>query len=985
MSVFHLPRVHFAGVATTQLPTGPRTGLVDLATNRPLTADGSPFPPDRSPAEYDGPPGDHAAGNGHFVLDASVSAVELVAGEVSSADPLVGSKVDFWGHYNEYLQTTVNRARVFDLDPSSNWTTTLVVGLLGFGRVGRSHDRGYAMTGVVHGFQPPRWHDFRHGGSAVHQFVVTAEDLTWLGDMAGSPAVAALAQAGADGLVVQFCLTASAPTLDAPRRHDLRGTIAPWRCAEMRTWPAGRLMVPEDPDIGPHLFTVDTVADGVTFNLVGALGPGLPPEDLELRTAESDRLVGSVAAKALADAERGGGLVWSPAVDEPGQEALLLVSAQTGQVLSREQEVVLQADDACLVLEHPRRADDAGHDVDVEFRSFVRGRPAPVRGVRLHQVPNPRALPLADDAAEARIVHFHPIATETGQDGVGRFRVRGARAGSARVLLTTTEPGPLSYDNDDATGFWAAAGGLAVRVLPDDWWLDDLPDDAVTFETVYREVFAPYEALYPFMRQEVFSLADRGKVETYAKLIWQMCDPANKPKTYYMPPTRDLSEPKAQLLLRYLRAQQVPRQVLRSQPARATPRRGIRTRDELVAALRDAVTLELAVMVQYLYAAYTVPTYGAGVEYVRRGDWTPEQLAIACGDGGRTLDGGVRGTLIRVAREEMIHFLAVNNILQAVGEPFHVPVLDFGSLNGTLPIPLDFALEPLNPASVHRFVCVERPEGLVDDVRLGERAGRRDEDDDHHRYDSISELYQDIRDGLCRVPGLFAVRPGRGGGEHHLFLREEINRRHPDYQVEVDDLASALAAVDVVTEQGEGGDLADGEAEPEQSHYAAFVDMAATLRATDWVPSYPAARNPTVRRGDLTREYVPDPEARELMALFNEAYAVMFQLVVQHFGGGPDTSLRRSRLMNAAIDVMTGIMRPLGELLVTMPSGVRGRTAGPSFELDRAPGFLARHDVAVHRVSRRLEAIASRCASIPLVPAQVAEISALLADQVRSS
>ncbi len=58
--------------------------------------------------------------------------------------------------------------------------------------------------------------------------------------------------------------------------------------------------------------------------------------------------------------------------------------------------------------------------------------------------------------------------------------------------------------------------------------------------------------------------------------------------------------------------------------------------------------------------------------------------------------------------------------------------------------------------------------------------------------------------------------------------------------------------------------------------------------------------------------------------------------MVQHFGDGPDASLRRSELMNAAIDVMTGLMRPLGELLVTMPSGRHGRTAGPSFELDTA-------------------------------------------------
>jgi hypothetical protein len=386
-------------------------------------------------------------------------------------------------------------------------------------------------------------------------------------------------------------------------------------------------------------------------------------------------------------------------------------------------------------------------------------------------------------------------------------------------------------------------------------------------------------------------------------------------------------------------------------------------------------------MVQYLYAAYSVPAHGAGTEYVRTGDWTAEQLALACGDGGETLDGGIRGTLIRVAREEMIHFLAVNNILTAIGEPFHVPDVDFGTLNTRLPVPLDFCLERLNLASVERFVEIERPEGLTGDVRLGDRAGRNEID--RHTYSSISELYQDIRQGLQEVPDLFLTERGRGGGEHHLFLRAALNDRHPDYQLQVDDLASALFAIDVVTEQGEGGELADGDEPNEESHHEAFLGIAAILRDAGWVPSYPTVRNPTVRRGDRAMQYVPDPDAREVMRLFNEGYSVMLQLMVQHFGAGPDTSLRRSRLMNTAIDVMTGVLRPLGELLVTMPSGLPGRTAGPSFELDVPPAFVARQDVATNRVAQRMAAMAVDATKCELVPASVAELSALLTNQIR--
>jgi hypothetical protein len=999
VSIFHLPRLHFAGVATTQLPTGPRNGLLDLATNTALGADATPFPRDRPPQEYDGPLGEHFSGNGHFAVDAVVSGVELRAGEVDLTDPVVGRRVDMWGHYNEYLQTTVNRARVFDVDPSSNWTTTLMVGQFGFGRAGRSHDTGYALTGTVHGLQPPRWHDVR-GGSVVHQFVVTREDLTWLGETGGSPAVetlGAVLRSGADGLgagglVVQFALiTPSTPHVpDTPKRWDMRGTIAPWHSTESRTYPAGRLLVPADRERAPHILSVDLTAQDVTLNMVTAIGPSRAPGDLELRTAGTGRLVARVPRQACVDALRSGGVLRVPRAytsDGADDEALVLVSSQNGQTLSREREVSLQVDDACLILEHPRDTSDADHDVEVVFRSFVRGRPAPVETVWLRQFANPSALPLDPRAARAEIVRLRSgdadswsstCVTSTDEDGVGWFTLRGARAGSTRVLLTA-DAGELDvagYDNDDVLGFWSAAGHMSVRVLPNDWRLADLPQDEITFDLVYREVFAPYELLYSFMRKEVFSLADRCRVETYAKLIWQMCDPRNKPKTYYMPPTRDLTEPKARLLLGYLRAQQKPSEVLHMLPSAGRSGRRIKTRAQLVSALRDAVTLELAVMVQYLYAAYSVPTHGAGLEYVRRGDWTPEQLRIACGDGGETPDDGIRGTLINVAREEMIHFLMVNNILSAIGEPFYVPNVDFGTINAELPVALDLSLERLDFGSIQRFILIEQPDGLLSDVRLGERAGRPEHHG--HTYSSLSELYRDIRQGLRDIPGLFLVEPGRGGGEHHLFLRESVNQRHPDYQLEVDDLASALFAIDIVTEQGEGGALTDDHS-GEESHYEAFLGVAAMLRDAGWIPSYPVVRNPTVREGVKAREYVTDPEARKVMRLFNDAYFVMLQLMVQHFGGGHDTSLRRSRLMNAAIDVMTGVMRPLGELLVTMPSGLRGRTAGPSFELDAPPAFVSRPDVATRAVALRLNAMAAQAATCPLVPTRVAEMSATLA------
>ncbi|GAA5142158.1 hypothetical protein GCM10023320_82140 [Pseudonocardia adelaidensis] len=906
--------------------------------------------------------GANFGGNGHFLIEAAVVAVDMAEADLDRTDPVIGRAVDMWGHHNEYLGSTVNRARIFDVDPASRFSTTVMVGQFGFGRAGRSHDTGYMVTGQVRGFQPPRW---QRPGQVVHQFVVDKSDgLNWLPETDRSVAATALRSAVADdavgGLVVQFVLDGS----------GIRGTIAPWRPHELRTYPAGRLLTRCDGE-GSNL-SVEVGRSAVHLNLVEPL-----PAGCRLRVARSRELVAQLPADrvGIVRADRCGPC--GPA----GVEPLEVVDA-TGAVVLIEQEVNVQVDDACVILEHPAGEDDHEHDVRVQVRSFVRGVPAAVPEIHVRQCPNPEALP-REQGRPVVVGLDGGAACVVGTDdaGLGAFTLRGLRAGAARLSLTV-DPADVPGGHDDERHF-SRVGAMTVRVLPDDWWLDAIPAEQVTFDLVYREVLEPYEQLYSFMRDEVFSLADGFKVQTYAKLIWQMCDPRNKGRTYYMPPSRDLSAPKARLLLRFLREQQKPAQVTRFVPSPGRDRPGLTTREELVTALGHAAVVELGVMLQYLYAAYSVPTHGAGLEYVRLGRWNAQQLAVACGDGGESLDAGIRTTLLSIAREEMMHFLMVNNVLMAIGEPFTVPRIDFGTINDELPVALDFSLEGLGLGSVQRFIEIEKPESAVRDVQLGDirATGPRPA----LGYASLSELYGDIRDGLRRVPGLFLVERGRGGGEHHLFLRRSIDLDHPDYQMEVDDLPSALFAIDVITEQGEGNVLNSERLDDEESHHAAFTRLAGLL-ADDpsWRPSYPVLRNPTLDDDSLLKDLVTVPETRAAMQLFNDSYFMMLQLMVQHFGGQPDSSLRRSVLMNHAIDVMTGMMRPLAELIVTMPSGRKGRTAGPSFELPGQLSYISRPDVARRLIARRFQRIAEEAAKHPLVPARVAEQSDFLCDYFRA-
>ncbi|MGH3755711.1 MAG: ferritin-like domain-containing protein, partial [Pseudonocardiaceae bacterium] len=1023
MSVFDLPRLHFAGTGVTRLPTGPRSGLLDLATNAAV-AGSAPFPVTRPAQEYhdyldrqgvrfepDGtvtPDGRFGSvkgwnfgGNGHFWVDAVVVGCERSPGEIDTTDHVVGRQLDLWGHYNEYPASTANRARVFDVDPASNWTTAVMVGQLSLGRSGRSHDVGYLATGDVYGIAPPRWRNSRYvlhtdehplsrefACSVVHQFVVDKTDrLDWLDEAASSPAVSALRElVGTDefgGLLVQFALFNMATPVgnDAPDRWDLHGTIAPWRPHDMRTYPAGRLLTGrqlrrEGRDTPLHTLTVEVCDERVTANMITAvpvvsraatrsptsnrglthqLGPRLDVGDLELRTS-TGRLLGVFPRAVYLGAvfRLSGGVLSTPRVDgrHDDPDEPLQLQASDGTVLLTEEEITVQSDQASLFLDHPNTATGQDFAVDVTVRSCVRGRPAKVDRIEVHQFFNPRGLPLdprasAPDARSTDIaIAEFAAATQLGEPeeyrtrctlstddaGHGRLAIRGARAGTTQVLLLPAgTPLPcdlgaagsaaLAYDNDDRLGYWSSAGLLSVRVLPDTWHLDGIPDEEITFDLVYREVFAYYELMYSFMKAEVMSLADVFKVTTYARLIWLMGDPRNKDKTYYMPSTRDMTEPQANLLLRFMQATEGARQ---TPPSLATekPAAGpITTRDELCRALRQAATIELAVMLQYLFALWSIPTYSAGVTYVERGEWTSRQLRLMCGDGPHVLAGGIRGDLLGVAREEMIHFLAINNIIMATGQPFHLPNIDFGTVNSQLPVPLDFCLEAFGRGSLQRFIALEHPYDLVRDIS-GNNSLAATKASSPYPYGSLSELYSAIREAIQRIPDVIMVEPGRGGGEHHLFMRESLNATHPDYQLEVDDVTSAVFAIDFVTEHGEGNVL-ESVLAGEESHFDTFLRISELLtseyttgpggRRMPWNPAYPVMRNPTLAAGNPASDLVTNQEARAAMELFNRSYAITIQLMAQHFGHTPDKSLRRSRLMNAAIDLMTGVLRPLGE------------------------------------------------------------------------
>ncbi len=1085
MSILDFPRLHFQGFARIHAPTGHKYGNVDVGSNT-VYMDGKPVDSTLPSFKYHeylynlGPrfnsqgyedengafsmaTGWNFGGNGHFSIEAQIISTQRSLGEVDQNDSVVGRSVDLWGHYNDYVKTTFNRARFFECDPASNWTDTIMLGQLSFGRQGGSHEVPYMVSAPITGVQLARWQDFNHlknlpehslnkqfQRAAVFQFAIpkTSDDFLW-GDVAQSPTVSMLQDAMSRndvlGLVVQFSISnMSAPVQpDSPSFWELHGTIGLWCQDELRTYPHGRLLTPCHLDKSQKSLsnlTLQITPNGVNINMITAV-PGVgranKPEfgpiqpitskldlgDLELRTLKSQTLITHIPKQAYNQEAHNltSGIIDVPILCELGaqieDEGLCIVGYDANkqpQILLQEQETNFQIDDACLFLEHPNWGRGEDHAVELEVRSFVRGRPESV-DVYLRQFYNPKAFPqlkyefesFAENAGKTfefppsslmSVVHFKPGLSNkfgefapsgkisTDSNGRGWLTIRGAKSGTAKVLLTVNpdqlvDDALIAYDNDDNLNFWAGAGFFAVRVLGNDWHLEDIPDKDVDFNLIYKHILAYYEFSFSFMKVDVFSLADQCKVETYARLMWQMCDPKNKYKTYYMPPSRDMSQPKTNLLRKFLQNQQrlgyVP--PVHSEPKQV--QRSIQTRAELVTALRHAAELEVTVMLQYIYAGYSVPNYITGEEYVRRGLWTPQQLQLACGDGKEVHNYGMRGILIEISREEMIHFLMVNNILMAIGEPFYPAVPNLRTLNARFPIDIDFALEALNASSLQRFIHLETPDFLEANL-ANEPISSYFAAERLHGYGSLSELYRQIREALQNIPDLFIVKKGCVGGEHRLFLRDDFNKIHPDYQMQVDDLNSALFAIDLIIEQGEG--CSKESLSFSDSHYQKFRRLANSLaseqmhdsetgRKVPWNPSYPALRNPSLYYQDYSSNVVTVPQTREVMEIFNSSYFLMMQLMVQHFGMAPKASLRRSKLMNAGIDVMTGMMRPLGELLMSLPSGKRGKTAGPSFEID-TPAYIPLPEVAMTTISRRFEALRNKARENEFVPNMVCEM-----------
>ncbi len=348
----------------------------------------------------------------------------------------------------------------------------------------------------------------------------------------------------------------------------------------------------------------------------------------------------------------------------------------------------------------------------------------------------------------------------------------------------------------------------------------------------------------------------------------------------------------------------------------------ITTIDDLNTYLRAALQLEHATIPPYLTALYSLH---------------PESNSDA------------RHILRVVVVEEMLHLTLVANLMNAVGGK---PDLTQAGFVPDYPVCLpdgerDFqvSLQPFCGGAVRTFLNIERPrQAPSHEARLVRRTRPARQllavrpADPAMQYYSIGEFYAEITHGVQYLHAKYADE-GKA-----LFIGDLARQVTSEYfysgggeAIPITDLSSAMAALSLIAEQGEGlgGGIFDGAGE--LAHYYRFEQLqrgqyyakgdkpgqpSGPPLEIDWDAVYPVATDAKLANY---------PEGSQLHAAareFNESYAGFLEFVTRAFNGRPE-------LLLEAVWRMFRLRDDMNRLIRNPIPGVLGVHAGPTFELAR--------------------------------------------------
>jgi Ferritin-like len=269
---------------------------------------------------------------------------------------------------------------------------------------------------------------------------------------------------------------------------------------------------------------------------------------------------------------------------------------------------------------------------------------------------------------------------------------------------------------------------------------------------------------------------------------------------------------------------------------------------------------------------------------------------------------------------------------------------------------------------------LERPEGMaLEDadglvahgraaplMEAGEIVPRRQD------FTTVGHLYRSIEASFHHLAQKF--------GERCLFVRSPLAQctavrfGWPEL-VAVTNLTSACRAIEEILEQGEGptGQWRD-------AHFGKFVEILDEyLEMKQANPDFDPVRPVlvyTVRPGEHdTTPLITDAVTARCTNLFNVGYEILLQVLARYFAHTEESDAQLDTLAEVTMAVMFRVIKPLGDLITTLPAGpdYRGWTAGPSFELFYESDYLLLHRESAWRLlAERLREAAAFCEHIPL-------------------
>lgn len=379
----------------------------------------------------------------------------------------------------------------------------------------------------------------------------------------------------------------------------------------------------------------------------------------------------------------------------------------------------------------------------------------------------------------------------------------------------------------------------------------------------------------------------------------------------------------------------------------------IEDREELIFMLSEAAALEHMIMCEYLFAAFSLKRdVSEGV--------TAAQLAAIK---------GWERVVSLVATQEMLHLALVSNLLTAIGSHPYFSHPNFPQRSKYYPPGVQLALLPFGEHALQHFLYLERPEGMdLEDapefaaLALPKPSLTLDDDQivpQSQEFATIGHLYRGLEQGFRHLVEKY--------GESRVFIGPPRAQATQEYfgwpeLVAVTDLAAACQAIETIIEEGEGA-RGDWRA----AHFGRFLQIMQEyrdLKRQD--PGFEPARPvmPAYVRPPSDTGAVPliaDPVTAGVSELFNASYEVVLQMLMRYFIHGKETEDELQTLASTAVSAMYMAIKPLGQLLTTLPIGPDspGKVAGPTFEIYRIGYVLPHHDAAWIVLHERLLELAA--------------------------